>query len=106
MGPCVRRDDGFGCGAIMRDYSCGFKFQTANSVIASQRVARMRARWQAPRSNPALMPRKAGLLRRVAPRNDDKLRLRDLAAQCARVLQKPCPSENRGRRDSRVPAAP
>jgi hypothetical protein len=31
--------------------------------------------------------RKRGLLRRFAPRNDDKIRLRDLAARFARVLR-------------------
>jgi len=44
-----------------------------NIVIASQRVARTRARWQAPQSNPSLTLPSDGLLRRFAPRNDDHL---------------------------------
>jgi hypothetical protein len=42
----------------------------AMNVIASQRVARMRARWQAPRSNPE-SEKRPGSLRRSAPRDDE-----------------------------------
>src|SRR5260370_4052492 len=37
--------------------------------------------------------KEAGLLRRCAPRNDDKIRLRDPAARCARVVLNPTPQK-------------
>jgi hypothetical protein len=50
---------------------------------------------------------KCGLLRRVAPRNDDNPQLRDLAA-CFRAsfAANIAPSKNRGRRECRALDAP
>ena len=42
----------------------------------------------------------------MAPRNDLQICVRVPAALCARVLTEFCPSRNRGRRESRVRAAP
>ena len=65
--------------------------------------------------------RKSGLLRRGACHRASiratrwllamtslyfRIRLRDLATRCARVVQNPLPSKIRGRRESRVPVAP
>jgi hypothetical protein len=85
-------------------------------VIASQRVARTRARWQAPRSNPA-SPKQAkldcfvaSLLAMTWLHSDSnfkqQMRVRILAARfCPRFAFR-CPSRKRGSRECRMRAAP
>jgi hypothetical protein len=86
---------------------CGVA-QILFTVIASQRVRAERGPMTGSAKQSRILPRKhSGLLRRFAPRNDDTGQALSFPRHdCARVVHQSRPSQSRGRRESRVLAAP
>ena len=85
---------------------------SARHYVPNQTLIMVNARL--PKGNLAGKRKRAGQLREPGPGSQGASTLSRqtepaqcvLAAQCARVLHQPCPSKDRGRRESRVPTAP